>query len=73
MTKELSGFKLIGDINKTKCLFGNGIWLYDFKCIYAEKLDSLAKQFFPKREDLWKGSTTAIIDMTLNVLLKRWP
>jgi hypothetical protein len=47
ITKELGGFKLIGEPGKTKCFKGNGIALYDFKLIYAERLDSLAKQFFP--------------------------
>lgn len=43
LTKELDGFKIIGDTSHTKCFKGCGLALYDFKYIYAEKLSSLAK------------------------------
>jgi len=38
---------MIGDAQRTKCLMGNGIYLYDFRLIFNDKLDNLAKSFFP--------------------------
>lgn len=67
LMKELEGFKVIGDSSKTKCFKGNGLHLYDFKYIYAEKLSLLAKQFFPHDQDLWKLDCDDVIDMPPHV------
>jgi hypothetical protein len=42
LTKDLDGFKIVGDSSRTKCFKGNGLFLYDFKNIYPEKLSQLA-------------------------------
>lgn len=64
-------FKIIGDINQTKQLSGNGLFFYDFSLIYREKLSSLAKTFFPQNERLWKLDSSVIMNID-KVMIDRW-
>lgn len=63
ITKEMAGFKLIGDANKTKCFQGNGISLFDFKLIYNDTLRNIAECFFKGQPDMLKFDCDAVIDM----------
>lgn len=61
-------FKIVGDMNSTKQLFGNGLFFFDFSLIYREKLKNLAETFFPKEKDLHKIECDLVIDLQRETL-----
>ena len=58
---------MIGDINKTKCLQGGGLFFYDFALIYSMKLSALAKTFFKGDNSLQKLDNDNVVGLDVIV------
>ena len=56
-------FKIVGDINQTKSLSGNGLFFFDFSLIYREKLSNLARTFFPNDVNNHKLDSSVVIGL----------
>lgn len=68
MHSMMREFHIVGDMNQTKQIKGNGLFFLDFSLIYREKLRDLAQTFFPGREDLHKFECDLVIDLQKETL-----
>lgn len=68
---KCSEFKMIGDVNKAKCLQGGGLFFYDFSLIYSMKLKDLAQTFFKGDPDMQKLDNENVVALKIEKA-KHW-